>query len=177
MEARWQSMMSMPIGDHRNIVVEVLGEEQQRAVAYWSGREWLKAPIADDAEPIDFKPMCWRAQRADAVPPHGEYAIVEVLGHRTLVGRTSEVERFGTKMLAIEPIWQDELLPEVLIGGTSIYAFTSCSAEVAFKRQAKRAYELPASLGATLPPSALPAPAAGAEWDVDEDPDGDRPFS
>ncbi|WP_419827689.1 hypothetical protein [Sphingomonas sp.] len=90
--------------------------------------------------------------------PTGEYAIVECLGHRTLVGRTSEIERFGTKMLSIEPIWKDELLPPVLVGGSSLYAFTPCSAEAAFKRQAKSDYDLPLSLRATLPAPALPAP-------------------
>ncbi|MFD2578766.1 hypothetical protein ACFSTD_09620 [Novosphingobium colocasiae] len=37
--------------------------------------------------------------------PEGEYAIVEALGHRTLVGRVAEVERFGTKMLQVEPLF------------------------------------------------------------------------
>lgn len=35
-----------------------------------------------------------------AYPP-GEYAICELFGHTTLVGRITEIERFGTKMLAI----------------------------------------------------------------------------
>lgn len=90
--------------------------------------------------------------------PTGDFAIVEILGHSTMVGRMAEVERFGTKMLSIEPIWQDELLPAVLVGGSSIYHLTSCSAEVAFRRQAKQRYELPASVAATLPVAALPAP-------------------
>ena len=32
--------------------------------------------------------------------PPGDYAIVEALGHRTLIGRVCEIERFGTKMPA-----------------------------------------------------------------------------
>lgn len=90
-------------------------------------------------------------------PPAGEYAIVECLGHRTLVGRTSEVERFGTKMLAVEPIFRNELLPAVLIGGSSLYAFTPCSADVAFAHQAGYR-ELPASIRSTIPALAPPSP-------------------
>jgi len=93
--------------------------------------------------------------------PAGEYAIVEVLGHRTLVGRVAEVERFGTKLLAIEPIFKDALLPAALVGGSSIYQFTSCSAEIAFARQPRERYQLPTSISATLPEEerqALPRP-------------------
>lgn len=109
--------------------------------------------------------------------PEGEYAIVEVLGHRTIVGRIREVERFGAKLLAIEPIWQDALLPAVLIGGGSIYQMTPRSPDVAFVRQPRQHYQLPPSIGATVP---APAPAwlgydGGETDDVDERIfDGDR---
>jgi hypothetical protein len=62
--------------------------------------------------------------------PDGEYAIVEILGHRTMVGRISEIERFGTKLMQIEPLFCDVMLPGVLIGGASIYQFTPCTAAV-----------------------------------------------
>jgi hypothetical protein len=101
--------------------------------------------------------------------PAGDYAIVEILGHRTLVGRVEEVERFGTKMLQIEPIYQGSLLPPVLIGGGSLYAFTTCSADVAAKRGPTEDYQLPQSLRATLPAPALPAPVDDLH-DDDEDP-------
>lgn len=109
--------------------------------------------------------------------PDGEYAIAEIMGHSTMVGRVTEVERFGTKMLHIEPIWQDRLLPAVYVGGASLYRFTPCTKEVAQKRQARQRYNLPAAVEATLPPETVPALAAlGAE---DGDPDfgevGDPP--
>jgi hypothetical protein len=91
-------------------------------------------------------------------PPAGEYAIVEVLGHRTIVGRVEEVERFGTKLMSIEPLFQGQLLAAVLIGGSSIYQFTPCSADVAALRQPKENWQLPASIRAALPPEMLPAP-------------------
>lgn len=104
--------------------------------------------------------------------PEGDYAIVEQLGHRTFVGRVLEIERFGTKMLQIEPIFAGALLGPMMIGGGSIFAFTPCTAEVAAKRGAKRLYELPASVAAMVPPALLPPPEpapAFAPYFLDED--------
>lgn len=89
--------------------------------------------------------------------PEGEFAIVEALGHRTLVGRVSEIERFGTKMLQVEPFFGDVMLGPVLLGGGSIYQFTPCSAATAFTRRPQHAYQLPASVAATVPAIALPS--------------------
>ena len=83
--------------------------------------------------------------------PDGEYAIVEIRGHRTIVGRIAEIERFGAKYLGIEAIWRDELLPAVLIGGTSVYQLTPCSAEVGAKRQPKHRYQLPDAIALIAP--------------------------
>lgn len=88
--------------------------------------------------------------------PGGEFAIVEALGHRTLVGRVAEVERFGTKMLQVEPFFGNVMLAPVLLGGGSIYQFTPCSARTAYDRRPKQTYQLPPSVAATIPPLALP---------------------
>jgi hypothetical protein len=88
--------------------------------------------------------------------PEGEYCIVELMGHQTLVGRMAEVERFGAKMLALEPLFNGHLLPVVFQGGPSIYRLTPCSLAVAWARQPKNAYQLPPSIAATLPPAFLP---------------------
>lgn len=111
--------------------------------------------------------------------PPGEYAIVELFGHVTLIGRIAEVERFGAKMLAIEPLFRGEFLPAIYRGGAALYGVTPCSAAVAFKRQATREYELPAPVRAIVPPLLLAAPERGdvrdAELDDDAeigDPDG-----
>jgi hypothetical protein len=90
--------------------------------------------------------------------PDGEYAIVEILGHRTMIGRVMEVERFGTKLLSIEPIYAGELLAAALVGGSSIYQFTPCPRETAFARSPKHEWQLPDSIRAAMPPKALPAP-------------------
>lgn len=91
-------------------------------------------------------------------PPQGEFAIVEALGHRKLIGRVAEVERFGTKMLQIEPFFGDFMHGPVLLGGGSIYQFTPCSIEVALKARPTSGYQIPASLLATIPALALPPP-------------------
>lgn len=107
--------------------------------------------------------------------PAGDYAIVEALGHRTLVGRVSEVERFGTKMLQVEPLFCDTMLGPILLGGGSIYQFTPCSADVAFARRPQQTYQLPASVVATVPAIALPSNAELPSFlDDEEGPLGDE---
>lgn len=90
--------------------------------------------------------------------PAGEYAIVELFGHTTLVGRVEEIERFGTKMLAIEPLFDGALLPVVFHGGAAIYRFTPCSAQIAWDRQPRHGYQLPPAIRAIVPETLLPAP-------------------
>ncbi len=114
------------------------------------------------------------SEAAKPVYPPGEYAIVEILGHATLVGRIGEVERFGTKMLAIEPLFNDTLLDPVLHGGGSIYRLTPCSAAVAFAEQPRQAYQLPPAIRAVIPPALLEPPAPSI--DPDDDPDDDAPW-
>lgn len=104
--------------------------------------------------------------------PDGDYAIAEIMGHRKLIGRVTEVERFGAKLMSIEPVLNGELLPPVLVGGSSIYQFTPCSKERAAERAPKEAYYLPASIRAALPPTALPAPS----FDEVDDEDEEEPF-
>lgn len=107
------------------------------------------------------------------VLPEGEYAIVELMGHATLIGRISEVERFGTKMLAMEPLFNGTLLDAVFQGGAAIYRLTPCSREVAWARQPRQPYQLPATILAIVPAAALPAPATDMVVDHDDD-DGDH---
>lgn len=101
--------------------------------------------------------------------PEGEYAIVEALGHRTLVGRVDEIERFGTKMLQVEALFGDVMLAPVLLGGGSIYQFTPCSAAVAYARRPKQTYQLPPSVAAVIPPLALPSNEELPSFLVDDD--------
>lgn len=108
---------------------------------------------------------------ADSLPD-GEFAIVEVLGHRTLVGRVAEVERFGTKMLQVEPFFADAMLGPIMLGGGSIYQFTPCSAETAYARRPQRTWQLPASVAATVPPAALPSNEELPSFLEDEDNQG-----
>lgn len=111
-----------------------------------------------------------------AALPDGDYAIVELLGHRTLIGRIAEVERFGTKMLQVEPVFQGRLLDAVLHGGASIYGLTPCSKEIAAEEAPTSAWQLPASIKATLPPVLIETsrPDFGTEFDIDQDEDADE---
>ena len=52
--------------------------------------------------------------------PAGEYAIAELFGRSTVVGRIEESERFGAKMLILEPQGRDTLLLAVFHGGAAI---------------------------------------------------------
>lgn len=105
--------------------------------------------------------------------PPGEYAIVELFGHTTLIGRYAEVEQFGTKMLALEPLFRDTLLPPVFHGGAAIYRLTPCSAEVAFKKQPRQGYQLPDAVRCIVPPLLLEAPSEGRTIDLVEPGDHD----
>ena len=109
----------------------------------------------------------------DPPRPGGEYAIVELFGHTTLIGRYEEVERFGAKMLALEPLFRDQLLPAVFHGGSAIYRFTPCSAEVAFNRQPTRGYQLPDAVRAIVPPLLLESPEESRVYDANPDGDDD----
>ena len=86
--------------------------------------------------------------------PPGEYAIVELLGHTTLVGRIAECERFGTKMMAIEVLCGGRLLPPVYQGGSSIYRLTPCSTETAWENQLDD-WSLPPTIRSLMPRQAL----------------------
>jgi len=101
--------------------------------------------------------------------PEGNYAIVELLGHTTLVGRISEIECFGTKMMQIEPLFNGSILPAILQGGGSIYRITPCSPEVAWRKAPKSTWQLPASILSIVPIAALPAPEPSNPAPFDEE--------
>jgi hypothetical protein len=107
--------------------------------------------------------------------PEGTYAIVELMGHTTLVGRVTEVERFGTKLMGIEVLFGGQLLPVILQGGASVYRFTPCPPETAWKaqHQADRMWALPEPIRAIVPAALLPAPAEPTTHRHDDRGDGD----
>lgn len=125
-----------------------------------------------DATTIEVMPPAkpWEAL------PDGTYAIVELMGHTTLVGRVTEVERFGTKLMGIEILFGGTLLPVVLQGGSSVYRFTQVAPDVAWKAQhtAERAWSLPEPIRAIVPVALLPAPTPAPAYSEAED-DGDEP--
>lgn len=61
-----------------------------------------------------------------------QFAIVEVFGHRRLIGRIQEVEQYGTKMLRIDiPKGGDfeQGFVTQLYGGGSLFSVTPCTLE------------------------------------------------
>jgi hypothetical protein len=109
--------------------------------------------------------------------PAGDYCIVELFGHVTLVGRYREVEQFGAKMMALEPLFNDTLLPVVFHGGAAIYRLTPCEAEIARQHQPRRPYQLPPAIKANVPPALLEAAqeeAVSRVYDVEIGEDDDE---
>lgn len=87
--------------------------------------------------------------------PDGDYAVVELMGHNVLIGRIAEVERFGAKMIQVEPLYAGEMLGPVLHGGASIYGVAPCTKAAAWRRMPTETYQLPAAIRATIAPAAL----------------------
>jgi hypothetical protein len=108
--------------------------------------------------------------------PPGEYAIVEIMSHTTMVGRITEVERFGTKMLAIEPLFAGQLCGPIYQGGASIYRMTPCSAEIAFREQPTKSWQLPAPVRLVVPVALLEAPRPLTRCEPNDDDDGPQIF-
>lgn len=109
--------------------------------------------------------------------PDGEYAIVELFGHTTLVGRVTEVERFGTKMLALEPLFNRKMLDPIYHGGAAIYRLSPCSKKVAWERHPTETWQIPAALKAVIPTELLPAPTREpSRADDYDEPDDEETF-
>lgn len=136
--------------------------------------------MADTIEPIQADII---EISAPTYPP-GEWAIVEIMGHSTMVGRITEIERFGTKMLAIEPLFDGVLLGPIYQGGPSIYRLTPCSAEIAFKEQPTKSWQLPPVVQKIIPVAMLAtetSPGSRYSYPADDDDDhasddDERPF-
>ncbi len=118
-------------------------------------------------------------QEPEAAPPlggdeRGEWAIVEIMGHRKHAGLTFEVERFGTKMLRIDVPkdgdpgahgWET-----VFYGGPSIFSFSLCSQETALAYN--RPYRRPSVYQLEPPDAETGIPPYDGDDDDDNDGDG-----
>ncbi len=80
----------------------------------------------------------------DTPQPPEEWAKVEIFGHRTHVGRISEVERFGTKMLRIdEPTADPEVFVTLFYGGGSVFSVAPVTEQAAREWVARYRYVPP----------------------------------
>lgn len=101
------------------------------------------------------------------------WAKVELMGHVTLAGRLSEVERFGTKLGRVDiPTAEGGFITQ-FFGGSSVYRITPVAEAVA-RDIARRI--APAPVSPWDYPQQLPAAALRArpEPDPDEDEDDNR---
>lgn len=56
----FRPMIQLPIGDQRNIVMELISADGFSALGYWTGRMWAHAPMSANPRPLDFKPARYR---------------------------------------------------------------------------------------------------------------------
>lgn len=108
----------------------------------------------------------------------GDYAIVEIMGHRKLVGRISEVERYGVKFLRVEPMFKGSILGvETLVQPASIFCLTPVEHATAVRFAPIERYNLPDVIAAASAHMlALPEPEDddGQEnmpWEATDDDD------
>lgn len=66
-----------------------------------------------------------------------EWAVVEILGHRSHAGRISELNRFGAHMLRIEVPRADGAFDELIYSGAAIFGMRRCSEAVAREAAAR----------------------------------------
>ena len=101
------------------------------AFTQWRSHDTLQAPEFSTKRSPQWKPSpkpspsksCRHLGHGKPCLPDDQYAIVELMGHTTLVGRVTEIERFGAKL--IEVLFGGRLLPVILQGGASVYRSTS----------------------------------------------------
>ena len=69
-------------------------------------------------------------QELDAGPPTAEWGRLELMGHLTLYGRVSEVERFGEKVIKVEALDSSgSLSVHGYYGGKALYGFRPMTEE------------------------------------------------
>lgn len=121
-------------------------------------------------------PLQWATQAdnaSDPAPPE-RWAVLELLGHRRLAGRVSEVEMFGVKMGRID-VPQGERMVSQFFGGASVYSMTFVSEEAA--RCVAKGLEVRPVEPWEMPKALPPAPERPSEperytySDSEDDPD------
>lgn len=86
------------------------------------------------------------------------WAIVELMGHRVIAGRVSEVSQYGAAQLRVDVPGKDGAAAITqFYGGSAIYALTPCD-EAAARRVLARRYDLPEPVRLALPAVEAEAP-------------------
>jgi hypothetical protein len=146
---------------------------QGMVLAVFSDRMDVEFPVTNGAPIIATVPTPWLELIEDEPPaePAEHWAIVECLGHQTLVGRVTETEQYGVRGIRIEPLFDGVLLAPVFRAGASLYGVTPCTRDQALALASRNAWTLPESVRALLPPALLDAsqPRKKAVTDADFD--------
>lgn len=107
--------------------------------------------------------------------PEGEYAIVEMMGHRTIIGRVTEVERFGATFMQVEPVHESGLLTGVLVAGASLYQFTPITRAVAWEKRPREEWQYCPEIRALIPPQAPEMDFCGTVSEIEDEQEFDLP--
>lgn len=76
-------------------------------------------------------------------PPPGNYALVVLFGRAEIVGRISEAEVCGVRMLAVEALVGGEMLPPAYFGHHAIFSISPLGARAALSNSPRRRDGLP----------------------------------
>ncbi len=79
-----------------------------------------------------------------------EWALVELMGHRSLAGRVTEVQRFGATLMRIDIPGESDAFTTQFYGGQAIYCVTPTTEELARKAASRL---LPRPTHPLLPPA------------------------
>ncbi len=79
------------------------------------------------------------------------WAVVELMGHRVVAGKCSEVQQFGVSQLRVDipSLHGQEFVATQFYGGSSIYCLSPCD-EAYARRTLQRSFELPPVVAVAL---------------------------
>lgn len=91
------------------------------------------------------------------------WAIVEIMGHRVIAGRISEVSRFGASFCRVEVDLPDGTIAAQEYSGSAIFCITPSDEATVRRRQASGTYAGPLAIDPPRSEALKPHPLAGAD--------------
>lgn len=99
-------------------------------------------------------------------PEYEGWAILELMGHRKIAGRVSEVTVAGTQLIRVDVPGAEETVVTQYYGGSAIYCMTPCD-EAAARETLNYGYGLPEPVVLALSKPEPDVDAEDAEFDDD----------